>query len=282
MIHVSVADRYGMRTFSFGGDAVVIGSAPDADLVLQNSGVARQHIRVARRDNRLYVDDLRGKQPSRPVGPRDRIRVGGIELWVALYLLAPEGVVHDVERHLLEELRRHPGDGELRAVYADWLDEQGHAARAEFLRTQLAVAGAASASDPAFVRASARLAELAPEVGDGWRARVAMSFIERCPTTRRRGEALGFELVCPMRWDKLAATDREGIRFCGSCRREVTYCTSIEQARTIAEEGGCIAVDVATERQPYDLQRPPMVGQPSPALSHYGHRAIDRRDGVVR
>jgi uncharacterized protein (TIGR02996 family) len=38
----------------------------------------------------------------------------------------------------LEEMRKHPEDAATPLVYADWLDEQGDAARADFLRVQAA------------------------------------------------------------------------------------------------------------------------------------------------
>jgi len=277
VILVSVTDHDGPRTFSFESDQVVIGRGPEVDLVLDQEGVAPRHIRVRRRGDELVVEDLRPRVPKqleRPVRPRDQIIVGGISLQLARCELIPEGITDAIEQRLLDDIRRQPSDAATRAVYADWLEERGELARAEFLREQLSVGGAADASDPSFVRASARLAQLASRVGDGWRARVAMSFIEGCrsrwpgPLGTRPG--IGFELVCPMRWDRLEPTDREGIRTCGVCKSEVMYCSSIEQAATAAQDGRCIAVDPRTVRSPYDLDGPMMVGRPSPPLSRYG------------
>lgn len=280
VIYVQVADRYSKRTFSFARDEVVIGSASDADLVLDKPGVAGRHIRVALQGRALVINDLRrANRPPRAVEPTDIVRIAGVDLQVSLNELTPEDVSDGIERQLLDEIRQRPDDPVPRTVYADWLEQHGHAARAEFLRQQLAVGNAKDASDPDFVLAAAQLAALAPEVGDGWRARVAMSFIEHCPKAPPRSPwdnsppPLGLELVCPMRWDKLTPTDREGVRSCSGCTREVTYCTTIEQARTIAQEGGCIAVDIANERKPFDLEPPRMVGRPSPPLSRYGHRS---------
>jgi uncharacterized protein (TIGR02996 family) len=273
---------YPLRTFTFTGDAVVIGRAPDADLVLDKNGVAPRHVGVSRRGDALVVEDLRAgvqRLPTRAIESGSRIRVGGMSLQIVLQELAPESIADATEQRFLDAIRQRPDDPEPRAVYADWLEEHGHAQRAEFLRLQLAAGAATSAADPAFTRAAARLAELAGQVGDGWRVLVAMSFIEP-KTCRSRGAAagttdpaLGFELVCPMRWDKLEPTEREGARLCRACNTEVTYCTTIEQAATAAQAGRCIAIDLGNRRSRFDLERPMMVGRPAPPLSRYGRDA---------
>jgi len=282
MILVSIADDgdgYPLRTFTFTRDTVVIGRAPDADLVLDKDGVAPRHVGLARRGGALFAEDLRTgvpRLPTRSIQSGDRIRVGGMSLRIALSELDPESISEPTEQRFLDAIRQRPDDPETRAVYADWLEEHGHARRAEFLRLQLAAGAATSAADPAFARASARLAELAPQVGDGWRVRVAMSFIEpdtcpsKDPAAEGSGPAVGLELVCPMRWDMLEPTDREGARLCRACNTEVTYCTTIEQAATAAQAGRCIAIDLGTRRRPYDLDPPAMVGWPSPPRSRYG------------
>lgn len=286
MILISIAndgDGYPLRTFTFPGDAVVIGRAPDADLVLDKDGVAPRHVGITRRGGELIAEDLRTgvmKLPTRALRPGAQVRVAGMALAISLAELAPEHVADETEQRFLDDIRQRPDDPGTRAVYADWLEERGQALRAEFLRLQLAAGVATSAADPDFAHASARLAELAPQVGDGWRVRVAMSFIEprTCPTRRPVGgwrapkpePALGLELVCPMRWDMLEPTDREGARLCRACNTEVTYCTTIEQAATAAQAGRCIAIDLGTSRERYDLERPSMLGRPAPPRSRYG------------
>ncbi len=268
VIHIVVMASSGTQTFAFPRDEVVVGSAPDADLVLDNPGVAKRHVRIALRDRVLMVEDLLPtKRLTRAVDPIDIIRIANIDLRAWL------DVSDEAGQQLLDEIRRRPDDPVPRTVYADWLEQHGHPERAEFLRQQLAVGEAKSASDPDFVRAAARLAELSSKVGDTWRSRVAMSFIEYCPSTQATPQAppeLGLELVCPMRWDKLTPTHREDVRSCSACNREVTYCTTIAQARTVARRGGCLAVDPALTRSPHDLDQPQRdlewrtVGMPSP------------------
>jgi uncharacterized protein (TIGR02996 family) len=249
---------YDLRAFTFTRDAVVIGRAPDCDLVLDRERVAPRHVRISRQDGALIAEDLRAQTTKLPVQvlrPGDSIRVAGMLLLIEHRVLLPEAVTDAVEQRFLDAIRQRPDDPETRTVYADWLEQRGHAARAEFLRLQLAAGAATSALDPAFAHAAERLAQLAPQVGHGWRVRVAMSFIEpdtcqgRSPAAEGSGPGLGFELVCPMRWDRLEPTDREGARMCRGCKTEVTYCSTIEQAATAAQEGRCIAIDLGARRR---------------------------------
>src|SRR5262249_23722465 len=53
----------------------------------------------------------------------------------------------DQEQSFLEAIYAAPEDDAVRLVYADWLEEQGEAARAEFIRVQIEYARAAAA-DP--------------------------------------------------------------------------------------------------------------------------------------
>ena len=76
-----------------------------------------------------------------------------------------------------------------------------------------------------------------------------------------------------MRWDRLEPTETEGVRACGACKQTVTYCTSIDHAMTVAQAGGCVAVDLGVRRSPFDLHGPMIVGRPSPPLSRYGRRS---------
>jgi uncharacterized protein (TIGR02996 family) len=202
------------------------------------------------------------------------IRIAGVDLRIALRPLELE-VTDDLERHMLADIRARPDDADTRGVYADWLEQHGQHARAEFLRAQLAVGATTTADDPAFANAAARLAELAPTVGDGWRVRVAMAFVEGCPSApvglgKRHRREVAMEMVCPMRWDRLEPTEREDVRVCGACAKPVTYCTSVDQAKVLAQDGHCVAIDVGEKRDRYDLEGPLMVGRPSPPLSRYG------------
>jgi uncharacterized protein (TIGR02996 family) len=47
-------------------------------------------------------------------------------------------MTHDAA--FLQDIIEHPDDDDLRLIYADWLDEQGQEARAEFVRVQIRIA----------------------------------------------------------------------------------------------------------------------------------------------
>jgi uncharacterized protein (TIGR02996 family) len=74
-----------------------------------------------------------------------------------------------LQRVFLEDIAEHPADPAPRLVFADWLDEQGQFARAEFIRLQLQRAALAS-DDPACEPLLARERQLLAIHGDTWRA----------------------------------------------------------------------------------------------------------------
>jgi uncharacterized protein (TIGR02996 family) len=71
------------------------------------------------------------------------------------------------EESFLQAIREHPDDDTPRLVYADRLEEQGDAARAEFIRTQVALAGLA-ADDARRPVLAAREQALLVEHRDDW------------------------------------------------------------------------------------------------------------------
>lgn len=135
------------------------------------------------------------------------------------------------------------GDEPSRAIYADWLEERGEHARAGYLRMELVTAKLAL-TDPRFEGCTRQLRELAQHIDPDWRARVARPVIERCPQ---------FAFRCPQRWDALALTDREDIRRCGSCAKDVHYFETVDDAREAARAGHCVAIDLGSERWEDDL-----------------------------
>jgi uncharacterized protein (TIGR02996 family) len=77
---------------------------------------------------------------------------------------------HPLARALLRAAKESPEDDGPRLALADWLEEQGDTARAEFLRLQLRLAPASPwALDPeARARARERVQELLARFGGGW------------------------------------------------------------------------------------------------------------------
>jgi uncharacterized protein (TIGR02996 family) len=137
----------------------------------------------------------------------------------------------------------NPDDAELRLIYADWLEERGDP-RGEFLRLEAATARSIEAND--FLAKHGRLQELRQTIDRGWLAQMGRSKIELCQVE--------FEFQCPKKWENLQVTHEEQVRFCDSCRQNVYYCHSIEEAQKHAVEDHCVAVDAGVSRRPGDLE----------------------------
>jgi uncharacterized protein (TIGR02996 family) len=135
------------------------------------------------------------------------------------------------------------GDETSRLIYADWLEDQDEHARAGYLRIEQLVSRLAP-DDPRYAACTRQLRELAQHVDADWRARVARPPIEGCASADAR---------CPRRWDALARTDREAIRRCGPCAKQVHYFETVDEARDAARRGTCVAIDLGAERWENDL-----------------------------
>lgn len=168
----------------------------------------------------------------------------------------------DNDRDFLRAILSDPEDETLRLIYADWLEEQGDP-RAEFLRLEAQVAQLPSIpkDQPRKIaralRAQIRLEDLAyridpdwhaildrtrcrfsarwarPIIDSNWRANLDQTSIEDCDIL--------FRFKCAKKWQSLRTTDNAGVRYCDSCRKNVYYCSSVEEARDHAGRGHCVA-----------------------------------------
>jgi hypothetical protein len=107
-------------------------------------------------------------------------------------------------------------------IYADWLDEHDHAARAEYLRLLVALPKlwkqyrAEGVLDPHvenIARAQLRLRELRRDMAD-WVARVSTGKIVKCTNS----------LACPGQWKLLSETSNPRVRRCHTCGDLVSFC----------------------------------------------------------
>jgi uncharacterized protein (TIGR02996 family) len=158
------------------------------------------------------------------------------------------------DEDFLRKLLDNPTDDTARLVYADWLDEQGDEVsklKARFIRFELEAAGLPDESLRQ-VAVSSRLRKQAADLDPAWLAVVSHPALEEC--------RLQFEFECPMKWEKLTATADRKVRFCESCRRNVHYCDTIEEAREHAWQDECVAVSLALVRRPGDVSRPLVAG----------------------
>ena len=53
-----------------------------------------------------------------------------------------------------------------------------------------------------------------------------------------------FEIQCPKIWTNLRETNRDDVRFCETCMRDVYFVKSDEEAQQAAKDGRCIAIDL--------------------------------------
>ena len=260
---------------AFSEAEITIGRGAGNHLVLPGRNISRRHARLIVRDGRYILVDLESTNGTfingqRLTSPRvvhttDRIQMGeftlalrsadkNVDLDATLERpLAPFPPRDKIEADLLRALGA--GDLESREIYADWLEDHGHASEAEFLRVQQALVAMAPGAD-GFEACSARLRALASTLDFRWRARVARPLIERCPTGIPRAPDVVFDFQCPRDWGQLAPTEREDRRFCGACKRHVHYCRTVPEARDHAARGECVALDIRALRWRRDVGPP--------------------------
>jgi uncharacterized protein (TIGR02996 family) len=153
----------------------------------------------------------------------------------------------DDETLFLKALRDNPHDGNLRQVYADWLEERGDP-RGELLRIESKLAGLPPKGVPAR-QLRRRLQELRAAVDPAWLARIDNTAIEGC---------VRFDFECPKRWEQLRRTGDPFTRFCPVCEKKVHYCTSVEEAQRHASRRECVALDSQLLRTPGDSRVRPL------------------------
>jgi uncharacterized protein (TIGR02996 family) len=169
--------------------------------------------------------------------------------------------MHD-EDDFLRKLSENPSDDTIRMVYADWLDELGDEEskkKAQFLRVTVRLMGPIQRVGWRSARRK-ELHELAQSLPGAWLAVVSRLQVENCAEAANRAalarQGFVFSVVCDQRWDELTATDDPTVRRCTACDQNVHYCDTIEEARTHARRGECVAVNLGVIRQPSDLEKP--------------------------
>jgi uncharacterized protein (TIGR02996 family) len=240
------------KRFEIPKQAVAIGSHEQNDLVLRDGEVAPFHCRLIFSRNRWFLaPPEEGGAAMTPLDDGAEVVAGAYRIVLAL-----EGLRRDpVEQSLLDQIVA--GDQDSRLVYADWLEGRGDAVRAEFLRLQQTLSAIDpndGAARPQLRSDLRRLRELAGRLDREWRQLVGRPVVEGC----RR---VTFDFACRMDWGTLAPTDRPDVRHCSGCGDDVYYARSVLDARHHARRGRCVAVDLAEERRPDDLQdRVPLAG----------------------
>lgn len=145
----------------------------------------------------------------------------------------------DDERPFIHKaLDERLGDDD-RLAYAR-LVEARDPGRAEWLRLEVAL-HARAADDPAVI---ARFIALAHQIGLEYANLLLREKIMNCGSEALRKEPrpIRFAFACSERWQTLAPTELEAVRFCQRCEERVYHCDTIADAETRAFAGQCIAL----------------------------------------
>lgn len=252
--------------FSFAEREILIGRSQGNHIVLPEINVSKRHARIVIKDGKVILVDLKstngtyvnGRKLTSPlvVTQTDRIAICEFELaFEALDSAQPANRLPPFlprdrrEAELLAQITAH--EPASREIYADWLEEHGHAGEAEFVRAQDAVYAMAP-EDPGFATRAARLRQIAKTVDGRWRMRIARPAIENCT----REAVPKFDFKCPKEWGALEPTGKQGVRSCSACKQQVFYCASVPEARAHAAKGECVALDTNAIRWHRDLAEP--------------------------
>jgi uncharacterized protein (TIGR02996 family) len=156
------------------------------------------------------------------------------------------------EAQLLASLRA--GNESARAVYADFLESEGRGVEANWVRLEQQMR---ALSGDAQLEALTTLRAL--DVSREFMASVSRAELEAC--------AVQFGFRCPRTWDALTPTAQPMVRWCGACREEVHFATTLEQAEQFTMRDRCFAVSATVARPD---------GPIGPALGSYVGRGSPR------
>lgn len=139
--------------------------------------------------------------------------------------------------------------------------------RAEWLRLEVALHGRAT-DDPAVI---ARFIALGRQIGFDYANLLLRDVILNCGTAeaKQKPRPVRFAFTCTKRWETLAPTDAEAVRFCKQCREPVYYCATIADAETRAYAGQCIAIP--KELSNGGLEGRDVLGRPDPVRDWADH-----------
>jgi uncharacterized protein (TIGR02996 family) len=252
----------GLRRACFDQAIVEIGRSTLNDLVLPRPEVSRHHARIIVEPDGFLVADLGSGHGTWVDGARieSRLLVSGSRLAIGPFtlLLEANAAPYGDEQRLLSAITER-NDATSRLVYADFLEQRGELARADFLRTQEALVDV-EAGTLAFETHTTKLRALAASIEMKWRHAVARPAVEGC--------SLRFNVRCPKEWGSLAPTERADVRHCESCNKRVFYCASVAIARTHVENGDCVAIDAIPKREGGDLD-PSSEGSGEVAMGYF-------------
>ncbi|MCY1010144.1 hypothetical protein OV079_32180 [Nannocystis pusilla] len=143
------------------------------------------------------------------------------------------------ERPFINKAYARSLDDAGRLAYAE-LIEGRDPARAEWLRLEVALHSRPTA-DPAVI---ARFIALGRQIGFEYANLLFREVIMNCGSDSAKQERprVRFLFACPKRWETLAPSESDSVRFCQQCKEQVYYCDTVKDAETRALAGQCIAI----------------------------------------
>ncbi|WAS95453.1 GGDEF domain-containing protein [Nannocystis punicea] len=153
-----------------------------------------------------------------------------------------------------------------RLAYAQLVEER-EPERAEWLRLEVALHSHA-ADDPAVI---ARFIELSRKIGFDYANVLLRDVIMNCGSQGAMQERprVRFTFACTKRWETLAPTDAESVRFCQQCKERVYYCDTVADAESRALAGQCIAIPKRLSDGGIESQD--VLGRPDPVGTWAAH-----------
>jgi two-component system, cell cycle response regulator len=172
---------------------------------------------------------------------------------------------HDDERPFLHKAYDDElGDAD-RVLYAKLVEERDPE-RAEWLRLEVALHSRAT-DDPAVL---ARFLELGRKIGLDYANLLLRDRIMNCGSegAKRAAPRVRFAFACSKRWETLAPTDAESVRFCQQCKEHVYQCNTVAEAASRARAGQCIAVPKSLPSRAGVSEQ---LGRPDPLMEWADH-----------
>jgi two-component system, cell cycle response regulator len=172
---------------------------------------------------------------------------------------------NDDERPFLHKAFDHElGDAD-RTLYAKLVEEKDPE-RAEWLRLEMALHSRAT-DDPAVL---ARFIELARKIGLDYANLLLRDRILNCgsESAKRAAPRVRFAFACSKRWETLAPTDAESVRFCQQCKEHVYHCNTVTEAASRARAGQCIAIPKPLSERGVESDQ---LGRPDPLMAWVEH-----------
>lgn len=238
--------------------SATIGRSDANDLRINSLMLSRQHCQFARRGGEVFVRDLSSASGTRVngesvflgterrVSERDVVRIGDWHIrWERLWAIEDVEVVDPQERAFLESIANDPSDESTRAVYSDWLEEQGdRALEVELLRLDRDLA-MQQRPDPSLVTRrrviSSRIENRA------WKCIVTRAEVRGCLAawgqSRAPAAPLGETEACARRWERASPTKHLQVRGCSACKGDIFFASNESEAQSWLETNRRVAVD---------------------------------------